>query len=225
MRIAVLGTGTVGRAIAGRLDDLGHDVVVGTRDPDATIRRAAEPTGDSAFRAWADTHPAVEFARFADAVAGSEVIANATSGGATLAVLDQVGAAQLEAKIVMDVSNPLDFTADGLPSLLVKDTDSLGEQIQRAFPAARVVKTLNTMNASLMVEPAQLADGDHSVFVSGNDADAKATVTRLLHSFGHTDVVDLGDITTARGAEMMLPLWLRLMNAMGTMNFNIKVVR
>jgi len=107
--------------------------------------------------------------------------------------------------VLIDTSNPLDFTHGMPPTLFVKDTDSLGEQIQREFPAARVVKTLNTMTAAVQAEPGQLAGGDHSVFVSGNDAQAKLEVTDLLKSMGHTDVIDLGDITTARGPEMYLP--------------------
>lgn len=110
------------------------------------------------------------------------------------------------------------------PTLFVKDTDSLGEQIQRAFPAARVVKSLNTMNAALMTHPDRLAE-DSTVFVSGNDADAKDTVAGLLKSFGHQDVIDLGDITTSRGTEMLLPVWLRLWGALGTPDFNFKIVR
>jgi predicted dinucleotide-binding enzyme len=111
------------------------------------------------------------------------------------------------------------------PTLFVKDTDSLGERIQREFPEARVVKSLNTLNADLMVQPRVLADGAHTVFVSGNDDDAKRTVTELLTGMGHTDVIDLGDITTARGVEMLLPVWLRLMFALGTPKFNVKIVR
>jgi hypothetical protein len=111
------------------------------------------------------------------------------------------------------------------PTLLVKDTDSLGEQIQRAFPDARVVKTLNTMTADLQADPGQLAHGEHSVFVSGNDPEAKQAVTDFLKGLGHTDVIDLRDITTARGTEMYLPLWLRLWGCLGTGIFNIKVVR
>jgi 8-hydroxy-5-deazaflavin:NADPH oxidoreductase len=111
------------------------------------------------------------------------------------------------------------------PKLSVSNTDSLGEQIQRRFPEAKVVKTLHTMNAYLMVDPSQLAGADHSVFVSGNDAEAKTAVTGLLRSFGWTDIIDLGDITTARGTEMLLPMWLRLFGALEKPVFNFKIVR
>jgi predicted dinucleotide-binding enzyme len=160
-----------------------------------------------------------------EAAVGAQVVVNAVSGLVCLAALEQVGAPTLEGVVLMDLSNPLDFSRGFPPTLFVKDTDSLGEQIQAAFPGARVVKTLNTLTAELMVRPAQVADGDHSVFVGGDDPDAKAIVSDLLRSMGHTDVVDLGDITSSRGTEMFLPLWLRIMQSTGTVMFNIKVVR
>lgn len=218
MKIAVLGTGTVGQTIAGKLADLGHDVTVGTRDVAAT-------TAKGEYAGWAAAHPAVHLATFADAAAGAELVVNATSGGATLPALGAAGAENLADKVLVDISNPLDFSQGFPPTLFVKDTDSLGEQIQAAFPAVRVVKALNTLTAALMVDPGSLAGGDHSVFVCGNDDGAKRTVTELLTTFGHTDVIDLGDITAARGTEMYLPIWLRLMGALRTPNFNVKVVR
>jgi predicted dinucleotide-binding enzyme len=210
MKIAVLGTGMVGKAVSGRLAELGHDVTVGTRDPDATRARGGEwPT---------------PLATYADAAAGAELVVNATNGQATLEVLGLAGAANLADKVLVDISNPLDFSQGMPPTLSVKDTDSLGEQVQRAFPDAHVVKTLNTLNADLMVHPETLGRPS-SVFVSGDDAEAKAVVTGLLAELGHEDVIDLGGIETARGAEMYLPLWLRLMGSLGTPAFNIHVVR
>lgn len=225
MNIAVLGTGMVGQALAARLLELGHDVVVGTRDPQAT-RSRTEPDamGNPPFSAWLEAHPAAGLATFAEATAAAELVVNATNGSGALPALEQAGADNLAGKVVLDISNPLDFSAGFPPTLFVKDTDSLGEQLQRAFPQARVVKTLNTLNASLMVEPKALGQ-ESSVFVSGDDEAAKATVTELLESFGHTDVIDLGDISTARGTEMLLPVWLRLMGALGTPAFNFKIVR
>ena len=226
MRIAVFGTGMVGQALAARLDELGHDVTVGTRDVAASrARMAADGASEGSFGAWLDAHPAINLATYADAAAASELVVNATSGQVALAALGAAGEDDLAGKILIDISNPLDFSAGFPPTLFVKDTDSLGEQIQAAFPDAHVVKTLNTLTAELMVRPAQLADGQHTVFVSGNDAAAKATVTTLLEQFGHTDVIDLGDISTSRGTEMFMPLWLRTMGALGTGMFNIKVVR
>jgi predicted dinucleotide-binding enzyme len=226
MKIAVIGTGTVGQALAGRLDELGHDVTVGTRDIAGTMARtAANGMGSQPYSAWASAHPTVGLATFADAAAGAELIVNATPGIVSMAALNAAGGDNLAGKVILDISNPLDFSQGFPPSLFVKDTDSLGEQIQAAFPRSKVVKSLNTLTAALMVDPAQLADADHSVFVSGNDPDAKKTVAGLLESFGHTDVIDLGDITTARGSEMLLPIWLRLMGTLNTGTFNFKIVR
>ena len=225
MKIAVLGTGMVGRALAARLSGLGHDVTVGTRDPQATLART-EPDGmgNPPFATWTAEHPDVEVATLRDATDGCDLVINATNGSGTLQALEQAGADHLDGTVVVDISNPLDFSQGFPPTLFVKDGDSLGEQVQRAFPQARVVKTLNTMNANLMVDPAALG-AESSVFVSGDDPGAKATVTELLRSFGHTDIIDLGDISTARGPEMYLPIWLRLMGALGTAAFNVKVVR
>ena len=217
MELAVLGTGAAGRAIAARLAELGHHVSIGTRDPEATRAR-------DDFAAWAGDHPEVRPATFEAAATGAEVVFVVTNGAAALDVLRQAGAGNLEGKVVIDVSNPLDFSQGMPPTLFVKDTDSLAEQLQRSFPAARVVKTLNTMNNEVMVHPDLLPDPG-SVFVSGDDAAAKETAAGLLAEFGHTDVIDLGDLSTARGAEMLLPIWVRLMGVMGTARFNFKIVR
>ena len=214
MNIAVLGSGAVGQAVAARLSELGHTVTMGTRDPAATSSRDdfAAPAG-------------VDLASFSEAAAGADLVVNATGGSATLEVLAAAGADHLAGK-VLPTSPTRSTSATGFPpTLSVKDTDSLAEQVQRAFPDTLVVKSLNTMNADLMVHPQQLADGDHTVFVSGDDAEAKATVTGLLTAMGHTDVLDLGDLSTARGAEMLLPVWLRLMGALGTARFQFKIVR
>ena len=226
MRIAVLGTGAVGRTVAAKFADLGHEVAVGTRDPQITLARSEpDAMGNPPFPAWQAEHPAVRLATFADAAADGELVVNATGGTGSLEALTQAGAANLAGKVLLDISKPLDFSQGFPPSMFVKDTDSLAEQIQRAFPQARVVKSLNTMTAALMVDPAQVGAGDHSTFVSGDDADAKQTVVDLLTSLGHTDVIDVGDLSTARGTEMLLPIWVRLMGALGTPYFNFKIVR
>ena len=225
MDIAVLGTGMVGQAIAGRLHELGHSVVVGTRDPEATLARTGpDGMGNPPFSAWHAQHEGVALAPFAEAAARAEVVVNATSGAAALDVLGLAGAENLAGKPLLDISNPLDFSQGFPPTLFVKDTDSLGERIQRTFPDAKVVKTLNTLTASLMVDPKSLGESS-TIFVSGDDAEAKATVVSLLEGFGHDDVIDLGALETARGTEMLLPVWLRLMGALGTGAFNFKVVR
>lgn len=226
MKIAVLGTGTVGPTIAAALSALGHEVVVGTRDPQATLART-EPgaMGGAPFADWHAVHAGIDVATFADAAARADVVVNATNGAGSLEALTAAGAENLNGKVLVDIANPLDFSQGFPPSLNPVNTDSLGEQIQRAFPDARVVKTLNTMNASVMVDPLSVAGGDHSVFVSGNDADAKGIVSGLLKEFGHRDIIDLGDITTARGAEMVLPIWVRIWGALGTGAFNFKIAR
>lgn len=225
MNIAVLGTGMVGRALAGRLDELGHTVVVGTRDVPATLARTEpDSMGNPPFATWHGEHSGIGLATFADAARDADLVVNASSGAATLEVLALAGAENLAGKPLLDIANPLDFAQGFPPSLFVKDTDSLAEQVQRAFPDTKVVKTLNTLNATLMVEPKTLGQSS-TVFVSGDDADAKSTVIALLESFGHDDVIDLGGIETARGTEMLLPIWLRLMGTLGTAQFNFKIVR
>jgi 8-hydroxy-5-deazaflavin:NADPH oxidoreductase len=226
VRLGILGTGTVGKTIAARLAGLEHDVMVGTRNPEETTSRTEpDPYGNPPFSAWQEEHPEVKLGTFAQAAAHGEMIVNATAGAVSLEALEQAGEDNLSGKVLIDISNPLDFSKGMPPSLSVVNTDSLGEQIQRRFPEAKVVKTLHTMNAYLMVDPAQLAGGDHTVFVSGDDPEAKAAVTDLLRSFGWIDIIDLGDITTARGAEMMLPVWLRLFGALQKPVFNFKIVR
>jgi hypothetical protein len=211
MRIAILGTGTVGRALARRLTEIGHDVTVGTRDVENTRARPE----------WGEGSPAL--ATFAQAAARAELVVNASGGAAAVDVLIAAGDENLAGKVLLDVSNPLDFSA-GFPTLFVKDTDSLAERIQRTFPTTKVVKSLNTLAAALMVHPETLG-ADHTIFVAGDDAAAKETVTGLLHGFGWRDVIDLGDLTGARGMEMYVQLWLRLFSTLGTEKFNIKVVR
>ena len=225
MHIAVLGTGMVGQTIAGKLIELNHDVMIGTRNVAETLARAApDRMGRPPFSAWHAQHPKANLGTFADAAAFGEIVFNCTSGMASLAVLELAGAESLKDKVLIDVSNPLDFSKGMPPSLSVCNTDSLGEQIQRALPETKVVKTLNTVNCSVMIDPA-LVKGDHDIFVSGNDPEAKATVTHILKDwFGWRSVIDLGDITTARGVEMTLPIWLSLVGVLKTSLINIKVV-
>jgi 8-hydroxy-5-deazaflavin:NADPH oxidoreductase len=228
MRIGILGTGMVGKSVAARLAELDHEVLVGTRDPAATLARD-EPHpvyGIPPFRVWHEQHPEVKLGSFADAAAHGELVVNATAGTASLEALRLAGEANLAGKVLIDIANALDYSQGMPPTPLVSTTDSLGERIQRAFPAARVVKALNTMNALLMVNPRQLADGGHTVFVCGDDPEAKALVTGLLtDGFGWRDVIDLGDLTAARATEMVLPIWLRLWGALQVPMFNLKVVR
>lgn len=214
MKLGIFGSGMVGQALAAKLAALGHEVMVSTREA-------------GKLQAWlATVEGSVSVGTVAETAVHGDILFNATNGFGTIAALTAAGEANLNGKILIDITNPLDFSQGMPPSLFVVNTDSLGEQIQRAFPGVRVVKTLNTVAASLMVNPRQLADGDHTLFISGNDADAKAQVVTMLRDwFGWRDVLDMGDITTARGSEMYLALWIRLMQAMGTPMFSLKIVR
>lgn len=217
MKIAVLGTGMVGKTLAPRLAELGHEVILGTRDVAATLAKED-------FAAWSGQHPEVTVATFADAAANADMVLNATNGDATLSVLALAGADNLAGKVLVDISNGLDFSGGFPPRISFPPDDSMGEQIQRAYPETLVVKSLNTMTAPLMADPTVLGDPG-SVFVSGDSVKAKKEVTALLQELGHTDVIDLGDITTARGVEWLMPAWVRLMAPMGTHLFNWKIVR
>jgi predicted dinucleotide-binding enzyme len=227
VRIGVLGSGAVGQTIAAKLVNIGHDVTLGTRDVAALLAREEPGMGQrESFAAWHRQHPKVVLGTFAEAAGHGALLFNCTAGGASLAALDLAGAERLRGKILIDVANALDFSAGLPPSLSVVNTDSLGEQIQRAFPDVRVVKALNTVTAAVMVEPQLVAGGDHHIFVCGEDAPARTEVAAHLKSwFGWREVIDLGGISAARGTEMYLPLWLQLMGALDTATFNIKVVR
>jgi predicted dinucleotide-binding enzyme len=216
MKIAVLGTGVVGSTIGGKLAELGHEVRMGSRE-----------AGNEKARAWSEAAGAnASDGTFADAAAFGELVVNCTAGQHSLDALEQAGRDSLAGKVLVDVANTLDFSGGMPPTLGVSNTDSLGEQIQRAFPDSRVVKTLNTMNCDVMVDPGRVP-GQHVVFVCGEDTDAKQRVVALLGSFGWPAgrIVDLGGIRAARGTEMYLPLWLSLYGALGSGDFNIAVER
>jgi predicted dinucleotide-binding enzyme len=215
MKIGVLGTGMVGKAIGSKLVALGHEVKMGSRT-----------RGNEKAVAWSQAAGVgASEGSFADAAAFGEIIFNCTLGHAAIQILESAGAENLRGKILVDITNPLDFSKGMPPTLFVSGDDSLGEQIQRAFPDLRVVKTLNTVTAEVMVNPAILPDAGHQMFVAGNDAEAKAQVTALLKDgFGWQEVLDLGDISMSRGTEAYLLLWIRLWGSLKTANFNIKLV-
>lgn len=211
MKIAVLGTGMVGQTIGSKLVALGHEVRMGSRT-----------AGNDKATAWvAQAGRGASEGTFADAAAFGELVFNCTAGVASLQALEAAGASNLAGKVLLDLSNPLDFSQGFPPTLSVCNDDSLGEQIQRAFPQTKVVKTLNTMANPIMVDPSRIP-GEHEVFVSGDDAEAKATVSGFLREqFGWSRVTDLGDISTARGTEAWLLLWTRLYGALGHADFNL----
>jgi predicted dinucleotide-binding enzyme len=214
MRIGVLGTGAVGRRIATKLVELGHEVTMGSRS--AESEALAEWVEEAGSGARGGT--------FADAASTAELVFNCTSGEASLEALAAAGGGNLAGKVLVDVANPLDFSQGMPPTLSVCNDDSLGERIQVAFPEAKVVKALNTMTNQVMTEPGRLP-GAHNVFVCGEDPGAKAAVGELLQEFGWApeQIIDLGGIAAARGTEMYLPLWLCLMGSLGTADFNIQV--
>jgi predicted dinucleotide-binding enzyme len=216
VRIGVLGTGVVGRTLAEKLVGLGHEVRMGSRqEANEAALEWVRSAGDLASEGT-----------FADAAEFAELVINATRGGASLDALQAAGAENLAGKVLVDVANALESHEGAPPTLSVANDDSLAERIQEAFPEAKVVKAFNTVTASVMVAPHSLSESTN-LFVCGNDAGAKAQVIELLETFGWLsgDIVDLGDITAARGTEMYLMLWIRLMGAQGTPQFNIRVVR
>ncbi len=215
MKISVLGTGVVGETIATKLISLGHKVIMGSRTKDnEKAKNWAKENGENASNGT-----------FTDSAKSAEIIFNCTKGMNSLEALKLAGKENLEGKILIDIANPLDFTNGFPPTLSVCNTDSLGEEIQKEFPKTKVIKTLNTVNCNLMVNPS-LVPGDHDMFISGNDEKAKEIVKEILTDwFGWKSVIDLGDIKGSRTQEMLLPFWVRLFSIYQNPNFNLKVVK
>jgi predicted dinucleotide-binding enzyme len=210
VKIAVLGTGTVGATLASKLVTQGHAVIMGSRTAD-----------NAAATAWA-AQTGGAHGTFADAATGADLVFLCAKGEHAIGVLSAAG--DLSGKVVVDLSNPLDFSQGFPPRLFVSNDASLAERIQAAFPAARLVKSLNTVSSSLMTDPGALG-ASSTIFVAGDDTDAKALVADVLRSWGWDDVIDLGGIAQARGLEAWLLLWTRLYGALGTAEFNLKIVR
>lgn len=221
MKIAIIGTGMVGRGLAARLAGLGHDVAIGTRDVDDTLARTTPP-----YAQWQQENPRVRLLTLSDAGEHGEVIINAANGQNALAALEGVGAGPLAGKVLLDLALPLDLSEGFPPTLTISNTDSLGEQIQRAFLDTRVVTSLTSVYYQVMIDPTRVP-GPHSIFVAGDDSDAKRVVEEILRDFGWpTDsIIDLGDISGARGVEMYARLFFTLYNAFESFDFNIHVTR
>ncbi len=229
MKIGILGTGTVGQTLASRLAELGHEVVIGTRNVEEKLASESKDMyGNPPFKEWQKEHGNIRLVKFSEAAEFGEVIINATKGGSSIDVLKQAGENTLNNKVLVDIGNPLDASKGMPPSLLpeLSNTSSLGEQIQSSFPQAKVVKTLNTMWAGIMVNPQMVNNGDHTNFICGNDEEAKQTVRKLLTGMGWKDenILDLGDISSSRGVESFLPTWLRIMNSKQSAAFNLRIV-
>jgi 8-hydroxy-5-deazaflavin:NADPH oxidoreductase len=223
MKIAVFGTGSVGQALANRLAGLSHSVTMGTRNVANSLAKDTKDFyGTPTVAEFLQANPTVSLKTYAEAANGAEVIVLGTRGDGAQEALASAG--NIEGKIVLDITNPLDFSKGFPPTLFLSNDTSLGEVLQAAFPKTHIVKSLNTMFNGLMVNPRALGE-DSTVFVSGNDAGAKATVVSILKEFGwkDTEILDLGDITTARGTEGILPVWLRIFGATNNGFFNFKV--
>jgi predicted dinucleotide-binding enzyme len=230
MKISIIGTGTVGQTLAPKLVELGYEVMMGTRNVSEKLAGTAKDSyGNPPFSNWHKANSKVKLETFADAASFGEIVINATLGGNSIEALKLAGAKNLAAKIIIDISNPLDFSKGMPPSLLpeLSNTNSLGEEIQKTFPYTLVVKTLNTMWCGLMVNPGMIGSGDHVNYISGNDAAAKKKVKNLLFQFGWHDenIIDLGDISGARATESVLPIWLRLMGVTKNGAFNFRLIR
>jgi 8-hydroxy-5-deazaflavin:NADPH oxidoreductase len=226
MKIGILGTGMVGQVVGAALAAKGHSVMIGTRDVAKSLANTEKSAmGMPGFGTWYEDNQHIQVGTFAEAANFGELLVNATSGLASLEALQSAGTENLGNKVLIDLANELEFSKGMPPKSLANDTRSLGEDIQAAFPNLKVVKTLNTMNAHVMVNPALVTGGDSTVFINGNDTHAKAEVTELLKSFGWQDIMDLGDITASRSVEMLLPLWLKAWGAIGNTPFNFKIAR
>jgi hypothetical protein len=215
MKIAILGSGVVGKTLGSKLIQLGHEVKMGSRT--SNNEKAAEWVKSNGINAYQGT--------FDDAAAFAEIIFNCTNGSVSIEILIS-SKNNLSGKILIDVANPLDFSKGMPPTLIpsLSNTTSLGEEIQKALPDTRIVKALNTMNCYLMVDPS-LVPGEHDIFVCGNDQAAKEKVKELLASFGWKSPIDLGDITGSRAMEMILPFWLKLFGLYQSPHFNFKIVK
>ena len=230
MKIAIIGTGTVGQTIASKLITLGHHVMIGTRNVSEKLASTAKDAyGNPPFAEWYSTNSNVKLGTFAEAASFGEMVFNATQGVTSVNALKHAGEENFTGKIIIDISNPLDFSKGMPPGLLpeLSNTNSLGEEIQKKFSDSKVVKTLNTMWCGIMANPAMIGNGGHVNYICGNDTDAKLKVKLLLNEFGwkNENILDLGDITAARGTEAVLPLWLRIMGTIQNGAFNFKIVK
>jgi len=198
MKFAVLGTGAVGRAIASKLINLGHEVMIGSRS--AANEKAID---------WANNNGAgANSGTFEQAASFGEVIFIATLGTGVLTALQLAKPENFSGKTVIDITNPLDFSNGKTPTLFVGLTDSMGERVQRFIPNANVVKTLNIVNSEVMVNPS-LVPGDPDMFVCGNSGEAKQKVISLLSDFGWKSIIDIGGIESARVMEPFVLLWVK----------------
>lgn len=225
--IGILGTGAVGQTIAAKLVELGNQVMIGTRDVGKTqAQKERTAMGGAPFSEWHKQHAGVKLGTFQDAAKFGDPVFLCLKGDAALGALSLAKAENFKGKTVIDITNPLDFSR-GMPPFLVpqySNTNSLGEEVQKALPGANVVKSLNIVNCEVMVN-AKKSGGDSTMFVAGNNAGAKEETKAILQQFGWKDIMDLGDISGARGMEMMLPVWVRIWATTQNGYIGFKIVR
>ena len=213
MNIGIFGTGQVAKQLAGAWRQRGHAVMIGGRSAQR------EET-----RQWADAHD-IRYGTFEETASFGQTLVNCTAGMHSLDALAQTNEDDMRDKVLLDVSNPLDFSRGFPPTLGIVNDDSLGERIQTRWPQLHVVKVLSTVANTVMVDPS-IVPGPHTLLMCGDDDEAKSTVSRwLADDFGWRDILDLGDITQARGMEAYLLLWVRLYGAIGHDRFNIHISR
>ena len=222
MKIGIIGSGMVAQIIGPKLFEEGDEVMISSRD--ITKEKREFPSAkeweiqqkSKGLNAYAGS--------FAEAATFGDLVINCTSGAHSIEALTKVGKANLGDKILLDLANPLDFSKGIPPSLTIANTNSLGEEIQKSFPDIKVVKTFNMINAEVMINPGGI-NGEHDLFICGNDEDANKRVINeiLIIRFHWKNIIDLGDLSAARGMEAYLLLWVRLMNKLGTANFNIHI--
>jgi predicted dinucleotide-binding enzyme len=229
MKIGIIGTGTVGQTLAAKLSSNGHEVMIGTRNVEEKLKSTEKDQyGNPSFSEWYNSMSNMKIGSFAETAAWAEVVISATKGSQSISALQLAGKDNLSGKIIIDINNPLDFS-NGMPPTLIPsltNTNSLGEEIQKEFPEAKVVKTLNTMWCGIMVNPSMINNGEHYNFICGNDNDAKTIVRKILNDLGWKDdkTLDLGEITSSRATEAILPIWIRIMMIKGNGAFNFNIV-
>ena len=230
MKISILGTGNVAQTLSEKFITLGYDVMLGTRNvANSMSRQSTDNYGSLPFAEWFSKNPKVQLGTFAESAAFGDIIVNALNGGATISAINSCQLSDFDHKIVIDIANPLDFSK-GFPPLLIEglnNSNSLGEEIQKTLPLAKVVKTLNTMWSGIMVNPKMIHEGNHINYICGNDAEAKAKVISILNEFGwqNDNILDLGDISNARGTESILLIWTRIYSVTQTGAFNMSIVK
>ncbi len=222
MKIGLIGSGVVAQTLGKKLVELGHEVYLGTRDP-KKLDEKKNMAGT--LNEWlASVNHKAKVVTFKETAAQGEILINATHGQASVEALHLAEADKVGPKVLIDTANELDFSK-GKPQALASSARSVAGNIQSAFPNLKVVKTLNTIAAPIMVNPQIVKGGDHTIFMAGNDKDAKAKVADLLKSFGWTDIMDLGDISAAHGPEMYMGMWVSLYASLQNGMINIKVQR